>query len=217
MLNILCNCLYNNSGKHPVAEDIFLTDHTVSLDDPRLTSALSSRTRIRRLTGFDSSLMRDRVRAVKTDNDISKGLASIEDIERQMRRHEQRGTRRIDAEKANLERRLMRIQGRYSSRSHSLPQVGVNEKQLKMLEVIRSQAKTACGESRSSGDAKIARFLSSLKLELDSERGLQERPNTASEAKTNESEESIPKSIVDDDRSKEQNQFVMRKINFATS
>ena len=164
--------------------------------------------------------MRDRVRAVKTDNDISKGLAHIEDIERQMKRHEQRGARRIDAEKANLERRLLRIQGRYSSRSQSLPQVGVNEKQLKMLEHIRSQAKTACGEKRLSGGVKVASFLSSLKLELelDSDKNLHQRPNTAGEIKTNdESDENISQSLSDKKSTQQQNQFVMRKINFATS
>lgn len=97
-----------------VADDIYLTDHTVSADDPRLTDAYNSRTRIRRLTGFDSSLMRDRVWAVKTNNDISKGLAEIEKIERQMRQHEQGSNRAYDVEKLNLERRMSRLASRSS-------------------------------------------------------------------------------------------------------
>ncbi|CAK8694008.1 unnamed protein product [Clavelina lepadiformis] len=81
-------------------DHVLLTDRTVPLDDRRILETLEAMTRIRRRTGFDCNLVRNKVWAAKISKDLSAGLAKIDRIEHEMKRFEATQERRINAEKS---------------------------------------------------------------------------------------------------------------------
>ncbi|XP_076802543.1 uncharacterized protein LOC143446675 [Clavelina lepadiformis] len=101
--------------KLKIVEDLFLWDRTVTPDDPRLNEAVEAMTRIRDNTGFDPSLVKDKVVAAKMTRDLNIGLIKVKQIEVAKERTEAFLDRGIDAEKVNLYRRLNALSKNSSS------------------------------------------------------------------------------------------------------
>ena len=74
-------------------------------NDPRVVDAFESMTRIRKRTGFDSSLIRDKIWATKTTKDLKKGLEQIDRLDTEKLEHLVGKERAIEAEKAAFQRR----------------------------------------------------------------------------------------------------------------
>lgn len=100
---------------------MYLYDHTVATDDPRLVRAFQSMTRIRDRTGFDSTLVRNKTWANKTNRDLTQGLATMDEIEDEQKRYEQLHRRDMVTERTALSQRLRRpnILPVYNRRSRS--------------------------------------------------------------------------------------------------
>jgi len=89
-----------------IGDGVFLSDHTVPNDDPRIVDALESINRIRNRTGFDPSLIKNRVWANKVSKDLVHGLAKVDEIGIEKRRRELSFVRNIEAERILLTKRL---------------------------------------------------------------------------------------------------------------
>nr|XP_002123076.1 uncharacterized protein LOC100180217 [Ciona intestinalis] len=94
--------------KYELSEDLYLTDHTVAEDDPRIVRSFKAMTRVRRRSGFDATLVRDKVWAAKMTKDLSNGFLKMDRIEIDRNRLESCSSRLIDAERATLNKRLTR-------------------------------------------------------------------------------------------------------------
>ena len=119
-----------------IGDDVFLSDHTVSYDDPRIVDALESINRIRNRTGFDPSLIKDRVWANKVSKDLIHGLAVIDKIGLEKRRRELSFVRNIEAEKFLLSKRL-------DSLSRNLVTVNRHRQRSKSLNCVNSSLVSA--------------------------------------------------------------------------
>ena len=88
-----------------IDDGIFLSDHTVPSDDPRILDALESINKIRNRTGFDPSLIKNKVWANKLSKDLVHGLAKVDEIGIEKRRRELSFVRNIEAERIVLMKR----------------------------------------------------------------------------------------------------------------
>ena len=96
----------STSPKMKIDDGIFLRDHTVPKNDPRIVDALESINRIRNRTGFDPNLIKNRVWANKVSKDLIHGLAKVDEIGIEKRRRELSFVRNIEAERILLTKRL---------------------------------------------------------------------------------------------------------------
>nr|CAB3262544.1 uncharacterized protein LOC100180217 [Phallusia mammillata] len=114
-----------NGHKRAISADLFLSDHTVAEDDPRIMNAFDAMTRVRKRTGYDALLIRDKSWATKTTKDINIGLAKVDQVDVDRKLFELGHKRNIDAERAALKRRM--------HHTRSLPSLAANRPRSKSV------------------------------------------------------------------------------------
>ena len=136
-------CSSSIHSKMRIEDDVFLSDHTVAKDDPRILETLKSIDRIRSRTGFDPLLMKNKVWAKKVCKDLGQGLAQVDGISVEKRRCELLFMRNIESEKYLMTRRLDQM-------SKNLFRTGQEKNNLEEVGHSRFRLMSAYGDLRKS-------------------------------------------------------------------